>query len=67
MKTVYVERTITTKQTFCMMVKDEADLTAQLDEIERDFRASKFTRTPQRDKAGNIIFHQCNKDWTPYP
>lgn len=67
MKTIYVKRTVVTEAEFCMVVKDEADLTAQLLIEDGKFKAISFTAKPQKDKQGNLIFHQMNKDWPTYP
>ena len=50
-----------------MVVRDEDDLTAQLNAAEAEFKAEPFSAKPQKDKQGKLVLHQMNKDWPPYP
>jgi len=64
MKLIYVKRSVIVEEQFAMVVKDEEDLTRQLQAEEEKFKVS-FVSKPQRDKQGNLLFHQMNKDWPP--
>lgn len=67
MKLIYVSRSIVVQQSFAMVVLDEADLKRQLADAEVALKATEFVSKPQKDKQGNLILHQMNKDWPPYP
>jgi hypothetical protein len=66
MKMIYVKRSVVIEENFAMVVKDEADLSLQLQAEEEKFKAS-FVSKPQKDKQGNLLFHQLNNNWPPYP
>ena len=67
MTLIYVTRPRLREQVVAMVVKDEADLKAQLAAHEASLRAAPYVAKPQRDKSGNLTLHQLNKDWPPYP
>lgn len=67
MKTIYVTHHVLTEQVSCLMVKDEDDLKNKLAVMEKELKDTAFVAKLQRDKAGKPLFHQCNKDWLPYP
>lgn len=67
MKTIYVTHHVLVERVSCLMVEDEADLAAKLADMEKALKETPFSSKLQRDKAGKPLFHQCNKDWLPYP
>lgn len=66
MKTVYVTHTVLTTKQFCMVVKDEADLAAQLATREASIKAQPFVAKLDRDKAGKPVFHELSPDWNGF-
>lgn len=64
MKTIYVTHQIVTTGKFCLVVRDDADLVAQLIERERILREElKWTPKVERDKAGKPKFFEMGPDW----
>lgn len=64
---IYVDVPVVAVERVAFVVKDEADLKAQLAEREASFRAQPFTTKPQRVKGADgkevLSFHQLSPDW----